>query len=93
VFRDIGLENPDLLLAKSTIIGDIHAFVNDHEMTFEDAAKRIGITTDDLDQIIRGDLDRYSKRELKRFLGELRNHANASKNGMSKTRKTSKIKR
>lgn len=67
VFRDLGLENPELLLAKSTIIVDIHSLLNEHGLTDEAAARLIGITADDLDRIIRGDLDRYSKRELQRF--------------------------
>lgn len=72
VFRDLGLENPDLLLAKSTIIVDIHSLLNEHGLTDEAAAKLIGISAHDLDQVIRGDLDRYSKRELQRFLRVLR---------------------
>src|ERR1700730_14273348 len=58
VFRDLGLENPGLLFAKSTIIGDIHGLLSEHGLTDEAAAKLIGITADDLDKIIRGDLDR-----------------------------------
>jgi predicted XRE-type DNA-binding protein len=60
-----------LLLAKSTIIGNIHRFLKGHDLTDDAAAKLIGISAHDLDKVIRGDLDRFSKRELQRFLRTL----------------------
>jgi predicted XRE-type DNA-binding protein len=72
VFADLGLPDAEELLAKSTIISHIHAFIKDRQLTDAAAAKLIGISTDDLDQMIRGDLDRFSKRELQRFLRTLK---------------------
>ena len=71
VFADLDLPDADELLAKAMIISDIHIFIKDRQLTGAAAAKLIGITIHDLDQMIRGDLDRFSKRELQRFLRTL----------------------
>jgi hypothetical protein len=55
------------LLAKSSLVIDIHATINRHHLTDEAAAKLIGISAHDLDQLLCGDLDRYPKPELHRF--------------------------
>jgi predicted XRE-type DNA-binding protein len=81
VFADLGLPNPEALLEKSKIIGKIRDTMEEHRMTDRAVAKVIGISSHDLDQVFRGDLDRYSKRDLKRFLTILLSFATVLKNG------------
>ena len=91
VFRDLGLDEPELLLAKSTLIIKIHAVMDDHGLTEKAAAKILGITTRDVHELIRGDLDRYSEKELKSFVRAMRTFAKESRNGKRKKTKTSKV--
>ncbi len=75
VFADLGLPNAAELPAKSNVIGDIHAAMEQDHLTDDVAAKWLGIEPDDLDAILRGDLDRYSIEELTsmhRNLNEIR---------------------
>ena len=93
IFRDLGLDDPELLLAKSTLIVNIHAVMDDHALTEKATAKLLGITTRDVHEVIRGDLDRYSEKELKSFVKTMRKFANGSQNGKRKTTKASSAKR
>jgi predicted XRE-type DNA-binding protein len=91
VFRDLGLDEPELLLAKSTLIIKIHAMMVDHGWTERATAKLLGVTTRDVHEMIRGDLDRYSETELKRFVKTLRSFVNGSQNGKHTSKKTAKV--
>jgi predicted XRE-type DNA-binding protein len=72
VFRDLGLENPELLLVKSTLIVEIRATMEELHLTDEAAAKVLEITPDDVYALLRGDVDdRYSIRQLASMLHTL----------------------
>jgi predicted XRE-type DNA-binding protein len=93
VFRDLGLENPELLLAKSTLIVEIHRTMEELPLTDAAAAKVLGITPDDVDAVLRGDVeDRYSIRQLASMLHTL-NEVGAERTDRAKMDKNSKIKR
>jgi predicted XRE-type DNA-binding protein len=91
VFRDLGLEDADLLLAKAKLIGAIRGMRDDHGLTDRSAAEAIGITGRDLKAIFRADFDRYSETELKRFVKALRRFVSGSQNGKRTTKKTAKV--
>jgi predicted XRE-type DNA-binding protein len=91
VFRDLGLEDADLLLAKAKRISAIRALRDDHGLTDKIAAEAIGITARDIKAIFHADFDRYSETELKRFVKALRSFVNGSQNGKRTTKKTSKV--
>ena len=71
VFADLGLPNPEELLAKSKLISKIHAAMEEDHLTDEVAARMIGVAPKHLDALLRGDLDRYSVEELSSMHGNL----------------------
>jgi predicted XRE-type DNA-binding protein len=91
VFRDLGLEDADLLLAKAKLISAIRAIRDDHCLTDKAAAEAIGITARDLKAIFHADFDLFSATELKRFVKVLRSFVSGSQNGKRTTNKTSRI--
>jgi predicted XRE-type DNA-binding protein len=76
VFADLGLPNADELLTKARAIGAIHGAIKEGKLTDKMAAGLLGLSSKDLDAILRGDLeDRYSNEELSsmhRNLNEIR---------------------
>jgi predicted XRE-type DNA-binding protein len=79
VFADLGLENPDVLLAKSTLITRIRTAMTKRKLTEAAAAKRLGLARADLAGALRGDLARFSISELKAFLQSLEIEGNGQK--------------
>lgn len=79
VFRDLDLENPELLLVKATLIVEIHRAMEERGLTDAAAAKVLGITPHEVDALLRGDVDdRYSIRQLAsmlHFVGATRKHS------------------
>jgi predicted XRE-type DNA-binding protein len=93
VFRDLGLENPELLLVKATLISEIRTTMEERHLTDAAAAKAMGITPDDLDALLRGDVeDRYSIRQLASMLHTI-NEVAPDETDRAKMAKNSKIKR
>jgi predicted XRE-type DNA-binding protein len=80
VFADLRLSNPEELLARSKVIGQIHDIIRRDKLTDETAANIMGIPVVDVDIILRGDVkNRYSKNELRRLLQKLQKATNAQK--------------
>jgi predicted XRE-type DNA-binding protein len=93
VFRDLGLENPELLLVKSTLIVEIHRTMEERYLIDSAAANVLRITPDDVDALLRGDVeDRYSIRQLASMLHILNEVETDGTNG-TKMAKVSQIKR
>jgi predicted XRE-type DNA-binding protein len=93
VFRDLGLENPELLLVKATLIVEIRASMEELHLTDSAAANVLGITRDDVDALLRGDVeDRYSIRQLASMLHNL-NEANNHRTDRAEMAANSKGKR
>ena len=91
VFRDLGLEDADLLLAKAKRISAIRALRDDHGLTDKATAEVMGITSKDIKAIFHGDLDRYSKTELTHFLRTLRSFVNGSQNSKRTKKNPAKV--
>ena len=72
VFRDLGLDNPELLLVKSTLISEIRTVMEERRLADPAAARTLGITPDGVYALLRGDVDdRYSIRQLASMLHTL----------------------
>ncbi|MBI2806236.1 MAG: XRE family transcriptional regulator [Planctomycetes bacterium] len=67
VFADLGLENPEELLAKSMLITRIRSAMEKRNLTEPAAAKRLDVARSALAAVLRGDLDRFSLLKLATF--------------------------
>jgi predicted XRE-type DNA-binding protein len=93
VFRDLGLDNPELLLAKATLIVEIHSTMKERHLTDSAAAKVLGAAPKDVDALLRGDVeDRYPIRKLASILHIL-NQVERAGNGRATRPENAKIKR
>lgn len=72
VFRDLGLRNPDVLLAKTQLATQIMFVLEDRGLTQTAAAKLLGIPQPKVSLIYRGHLEEFSLERLVRLLNVLR---------------------
>lgn len=73
VFRDLGLDDPDIRLEKSKISADIEREINIQDLKFSEAAQKMEITRDRAVEIVRGNFDDSdSVDRLKELLALLR---------------------
>ncbi len=70
VFADLGLPNPDLLLAKAILVERIRGLIEDRKLTLTKASRLLGIDQPKVAALIRGH-GRYSIDRLFRFLNAL----------------------
>ena len=68
VFADLGLDNPEELLAKSKLLLKIRLALEKRGLSEAKAARQLGITRTELHAALRGDLDRFSETELEGFI-------------------------
>jgi predicted XRE-type DNA-binding protein len=71
VFRDLGLKNPEELLAKAKLAARIVQILDERKLSQSQAAKLLGVDQPKVSQIYRGRLDDYSLERLMRFLTAL----------------------
>lgn len=71
VFRDLGLKNPEELLAKSQLAARIVQILEKRKVTQTQAAKLLGIDQPKVSQIYRGRLDDFSVERLMRLITTL----------------------
>lgn len=71
VFRDLGLKNPEELLAKTKLAARIVQILQEQKLSQTQAAKLLGIDQPKVSQIYRGRLDDFSLERLMRFLTAL----------------------
>ena len=71
VFRDLGLKNPEELLAKTKLAARIVQILEERKLSQTQAAKLLGIDQPKVSQIYRGRLDDFSLERLMRFLTAL----------------------
>ena len=64
VFRDLGLQNPEELLAKTKLAARIVQIVEGRKLSQTQAAKLLGIDQPKVSQIYRGRLDDFSLERL-----------------------------
>ncbi len=71
VFADLGLPNPEELLAKATLAHRIHVLLAERKLTQRKAARILGIDQPKVSALIRGRLEGFSLERLCRFLNLL----------------------
>ena len=71
VFRDLGLKNPEELLAKTKLASRIVQILEKQKLSQTQAAGLLGIDQPKVSQIYRGRLDDFSLERLMRFLTAL----------------------
>ena len=71
VFRDLGLPNPDLLLAKAHLVQQIRDLIEERKLTQAKAATLLGLDQPKISALARGRTDGYSIDRLFKFLNLL----------------------
>ena len=71
VFHDLGLPNPDLLLAKATLVQQIRDLIDERTLTQVKAAALLGLDQPKISALARGRTDGYSIDRLFKFLNLL----------------------
>jgi predicted XRE-type DNA-binding protein len=71
VFADLGLKNPEELLAKAELVQRIADIITERKLTQGRAAKLLGIDQPKVSALLRGKLDGFSIDRLFRFLNAL----------------------
>ena len=68
VFADLGLPNPEELLAKAELASKISVLIRERNLTQAKAAKLLGIDQPKVSMLLRGRLTGFSLERLMRFL-------------------------
>src|SRR3954465_14390328 len=71
VFADLGLKNPEELLAKAELVQRIADIIAERKLTQVRAANLLGIDQPKVSALLRGKLDGFSTDRLFRFLNAL----------------------
>ncbi len=71
VFADLGLQNPEEVLAKSELVQRIADIIAERKLTQARAAKVLGVDQPKVSALLRGKLDGFSIDRLFRFLNAL----------------------
>ena len=87
VFADLGFEDANDLLVKSTLTLRIRTAMEKRKLTETAAAKRLGLARSDLAAALRGQLDRFSIAELMAFIQALE----VDRNGRKEEAKMNKV--
>ncbi len=71
VFRDLGLPNPDRLLAKALLVQQIRDLIDQRKLTQAKAASLLGLDQPKISALLRGRTDGYSLDRLFKCLNVL----------------------
>jgi predicted XRE-type DNA-binding protein len=71
VFRDIGLSDPEMRLAKARLAQHIARLIKSHGLTQKEAAEKLGIDQPKVSAILRGRLKDFATDRLMRFIMRL----------------------
>src|SRR6516165_5453141 len=71
VFADLGLKNPEELLAKAELVQRISDIIAERKLTQARAAKILGVDQPKVSALLRGKLEGFSTDRLFRFLNAL----------------------
>jgi predicted XRE-type DNA-binding protein len=71
VFADLGLKNPEQLLAKAELVHRIRTLITERKLTQLRAAKLLGTDQPKISALMRGKLDGFSTDRLFRILNAL----------------------
>ena len=90
VFRDLGLPNPDLVLAKATFVQHIRGLIEQRKLTQSKVATLLGLDQPKISALCSGRTDGYSIDRLFKFLNLLGHdveiRVKPSANGVAETR-------
>ena len=87
VFRDLGLENSEELLAKARLAAHIVRILEERHLTQTQAAKLLGVDQPKVSQIYRGRLGDFSLERLLRFLTALHRDVRIVVDGVQRRRR------
>lgn len=73
VFADLGLPNPEVLLARAELVRRIAQIIHKRKLTQADAASLLGIDQPKISALLRGRFQGFSSDRLFRFLNALGN--------------------
>ena len=73
VFADLGLSNPEVLLARAELVRRIAQIIQKRKLTQADAASLLGIDQPKISALLRGRFQGFSSDRLFRFLNALGN--------------------
>ena len=71
VFADLGIDQPEVHLAKASIAAQIARLIHERELTQAQAAELLGIDQPKISALVRGRLSGFTLDRLLRFLTEL----------------------
>jgi predicted XRE-type DNA-binding protein len=71
VFADLGLRNPEVLLAKADLVYEISRTIEARGLTQAEAAEILGVDQPKVSALVRGRLDGFSMERLYRYLNAL----------------------
>jgi predicted XRE-type DNA-binding protein len=71
VFKDLGLPDPEELLAKAELVRQISEIIDRRDLTQAEAAKLLGTTQPKISDLLRGKLGGFSLERLIRYLTAL----------------------
>lgn len=71
VFADLGMDNPELELAKAKLVSGISREMTAKGLTIESAAQSLGMPAGELDGLLRGGFGEYEVDRLEGLLGRL----------------------
>ncbi len=71
VFADLGLPNPDGLLAKAKLTAQLQSFLDQHDLTDTQAATRLGISQAQVTRLLDGHLDDFTFDQIFHYLNRL----------------------
>jgi predicted XRE-type DNA-binding protein len=71
VFADLGLKDPEELLAKAQLVQRIADIITERKLTQARAAKLLGVDQPKISALLRGNLEGFSTDRLFRFLNAL----------------------
>jgi predicted XRE-type DNA-binding protein len=71
VFRDLGISNPEVVLAKAEIVQRIRALIAERKLTQAKAGELLGLDQPKVSALVRGRVSGYSLERLFRILNAL----------------------
>lgn len=71
VFEDLGLKQPDELLARAKLLDDVSILIKNSGLSQKDVAERLGITQPKVSMLVSGQLSAFSADTLIHYLSIL----------------------
>jgi len=91
VFADLGLPNPEELLAKAELVRQIRSVADERGLTQDETAELLGTTQPKVSDLFRGKLSGFSMERLIRFLKALDRDVDIVVRAKPRTRKNARV--